>query len=714
MIHSRVFALLVGLVFTLEHAVNGLVPPSSATRASVHLANNFLPLFPPNEKILDSSTSSASLIKSRSRSQSSTAVSVGANTESDTPSRKQFTPRLRSVLFSRKTAILGTTAIIASLVSSSICGLPGILSGLKHSRKFVKPLAQVVVVLGILYNLHQWRAVKRRQAIDATSEWGRYAKYPGARGRALVLVALRAALARLRAKYSTGSNETILEQSGEGLTTGLLQLGPLYIKLGQILSCRQNLMPPQWIKAMERLQDQVPAQSGRDAWALAEAAWPHDSATNARSFNETFSDFNDKPLAAASLGQVHVAKLRETGDVVAIKLQRPYLREMYDQDFALLTKMAQMIDNLGSRRRSKGSRSVGDVGGIKQNWTEIFLDAEAILYREIDYRDEAENAVRFCSDFGLGLNGTATKTSKTDQAGDLLPSAAPWLRTPFCYANISSEKVLVSEFVPSIKITNWKKLEAAGVTEADKIYLADSLARAYLRQFCCHFFFSTDPHPGNLGVEVLDPEATNPSDRVRIVFYDFGQAATLAPSQGEGILEIVEAIVDSDVDKSIESFEKMRVLQPDADLAVVRAKIAENYKTGKVKANRKRMKRRGYKFKKTSEKSEVPANSTRTSAEVPEDKTVMKFFKLPPGYAFVARALSQLDGVGKGLDTDFDFISAAAPFIYEIKGAKRYIKEEIIKRLESIPYRLQKIFPRQYYSRKDKERQLLSDNSSPV
>jgi predicted unusual protein kinase regulating ubiquinone biosynthesis (AarF/ABC1/UbiB family) len=549
-----------------------------------------------------------------------------------------------------------------------------------------KRAAQLTACLFVGWQYLVWRRVKQRQAVDATSEWGRYARKPGARGRALVVVMGLAATAYLRARVTpfirgnNYSNDTLLTHAGAQFTTGLLQLGPLYIKLGQILSCRPNLLPAQWVVAMERLQDAVPAQSGAKAWELARTAWP---ANATASFDDTFSDFNDVPLAAASLGQVHTAVLKESSQVVAIKLQRPYLRDMYDQDFALLTKIAKGIDAFTARR--------GTAGGI--NCTAIFQDAEEILYREIDYRDEAENAVRFAQDFGLGLQGRSTRSTTKDLSGKPLRSAAAWLRTPYVYAALSSEKVLVMEFVPSIKITNTEKLRAAGVTDADKEYLADCLARAYLRQFCCHFFFSTDPHPGNLGVEVLNSNATAPSERVRIVFYDFGQATTLQPIQGEGILEIVSAIVDSDVGQSMESFEKMGVLTPEADLDVVRAKIADNFKTGKVKANRKRLEKRGYQFKPPAAATTTNATTTTEDAP-PEDADVMKSFTLPPGYAFVGRALSQMDGVGKSLDPDFDFISSAAPWIYEVKGVGDYLKEEVQKWLASICDPITRFFPR--------------------
>jgi predicted unusual protein kinase regulating ubiquinone biosynthesis (AarF/ABC1/UbiB family) len=173
------------------------------------------------------------------------------------------------------------------------------------------------------------------------------------------------------------------------------------------------------------------------------------------------------------------------------------------------------------------------------------------------------------------------------------------------------------------------------------------------------------------------------------VFYDFGQAATLTPNQADGILDIIEAIVDSDVDQSLKAFEKMGVLKEDANLDTVRAKVADNFKTGKVKANRKRLSKQGYKFKTqvpspNSTDATVSSNSTATSnSTTVKDSDVMNSFTLPAEYAFVGRALIQMDGVGKGLDPEFDFISAAAPSIYEIKGAEKYLKEEAAKWFDS-------------------------------
>lgn len=456
---------------------------------------------------------------------------------------------------------------------------------------------------------------------------------------------------------------------------GLLQLGPLYIKIGQILSCRENLFPIEWIAAMEKLQDRVPAKSGEEAWKLAYDACPGgDKAW----FHTVFSEFDDVPLAAASLGQVHKARLRKNGEAVAIKIQRSRLRDIYDKDLKLMKSIARGVDSLGGK--------AGQVGGVQQSWTDIFKDAEAILYREIDYRDEADNAIRFANDFGLGYGGKSVESTARGVDGNVLPSASEWLRSPYTYKDLSSEKFLVMEFVPSIKVSSDEKLKEAGVTVEDREYLAEALAHSYLRQFCVNKFFSTDPHPGNLGIETFE-DGRPP----RLVFYDFGQACSLAEDQAVGILEVIESIIDSDAKKSVQAFKRMGVLKDGEDLAKVEAKCQSNYDTGKLKV-KKRKKRKSSRYNAMSQPTEsVEVKSKDESVQVPKNETaevkdseVMEYFTLQSEYAFVARALSQMDGVGKGLDPDFDFISAAAPYLVEIKGTKKYLVDEAKKKLKFI------------------------------
>jgi len=371
-------------------------------------------------------------------------------------------------------------SFLTALKTTRFESLPSLVSFLYNNKRRI--LWGVVAVL-IAKALVNQQLTKRRQAEDATSEWGRYARNPAARGRAiftLVFVKLLPLLTVMRVVSRKGSKQRdrLQQTAGNIFSDNLLKLGPLYIKLGQIMSCRDNLLPKQWEKSMERLQDQVPSQKGEKAQQLAYLAWPG----GRKSFDNTFTDVDWTPLAAASLGQVHSAKLRATDASVALKLQRPFLREIYDQDFALLTRVAKIVDQyFGS--------SAGSVGGVQQSWSKIFEDAEEILYREIDYRDEASNAIRWCSAFGLSIGGNpASKTQAQSRDGKPLPSAAPWLRTPYVYGDLSTEKVLVMENVPSIKITATDKLDEANVTMEDREYLADCLGRSYLRQFCCNKF----------------------------------------------------------------------------------------------------------------------------------------------------------------------------------------------------------------------------------
>ena len=643
---------------------------------------------------------------------------------------------------------LASDTIIASIKSPFLTKTPNeiimtimttLSSAITARRKtMTKSIIQLTFILLALYTIRDTVQTRKRQKVDPTSEWGRYADHPSVRGMALFVLlgkmTLWVILARIvnslpggdyypsllggRNKKGSNSssenkdvendsnvnqiNETdnnsstwtsqkatkIREYSGKKLADGLLKLGPLYIKIGQIVSCRDKLLPDEWNKALERLQDRVPAKSGIEAYELAYQAYDGDSVSGATKFNETFSHFDDIPLAAASLGQVHCATLRSNNATVAIKLQRSRLRDIYDKDLTLMNKIAEGVDKFSN---------VGQVGGVKQSWQKIFKDAETILYREIDYRDEASNAMQFASDFGVGVGGDSCECTAKSLDGKVLPSASSWMRTPFIYDDLSTEKMLVMEYVPSIKISDDKKLNEAGVTMQDREYIAECLARAYLRQFCVNKFFSTDPHFGNLGIEVVnyDDNDYNKDNRprFRLVFYDFGQACALQDDQAGGILDVIEGIVDSNVDNCVNAFQRMGVLVDDADLDKVKSKVRQNFETGLIKVKNKKQKsqvslpltieeEKSNSITVTTTANDIGASKPLT--EKVDDAEIMSFFTLPAEYAFVARAISQMDGVGKSLDPDFDFISASAPYIVEIKGGERYLLDEARKMIAPI------------------------------
>ena len=356
---------------------------------------------------------------------------------------------------------------------------------------------------------------------------------------------------------------------------------------------------------------------------------------------------------------------------MAVKVQREGLRPIYDLDLGLLARAAAFCDKLDLR-----------VGGANQRWTDIFEEAQEILYREIDYRKEADNALRFAENFE-GLD---------------------WVVTPKVYRELCTEKLLVMEFLPGLKISdvadgggsgaaddarslndddaaasavaanNGKKEEkttpqlGSSQQKYDREMLASNLARCYMYQFCKHGFFNTDPHPGNLAVDDKFPGG-------RLIFYDFGQACELTVDQREGILASVEAIIDLDAAACVRAFARLGVLKQGADLEQVEGVIRKNFESGRIRS----------KASSSSSPSSDVSTSTATSKEAEKaSSAVLPEFTLPAQCAFVARALTQMDGVGKALDPNFEFIASAAPVIPEIKGGDVYAREWLQKKIGKV------------------------------
>ena len=372
--------------------------------------------------------------------------------------------------------------LVAVLPSAIAIGKRRILTFVRSAiangniKRSIKAVFNLALLAMASYAILDALRTNKRQSVDLTSEWSRYANYPILRGMAGLALVMRLVpyiilpwlFDKLSSLLSSRKEEKMMmsttntddeitmdnttnndekstattttttttttysyklrKRGGEIFANGLLKLGPLYVKIGQILSCRENLFPKEYITAMEK--------SGNEAYELLYDAYPGGRIA----FDAIFTNFNDVPMAAASLGQVHTATLRSSGDVVAIKVQRSKLREIYNRDLSMMKTIAKFVDNIGSTRAR--------VGGIEQSWTTIFTDAENILYREIDYNVEADNAIRFASDFGLGLHGSAITCTAVDLDGKALPSAADYLRTPYIYRELCSEKFLCMEYVP--------------------------------------------------------------------------------------------------------------------------------------------------------------------------------------------------------------------------------------------------------------------------
>jgi len=225
----------------------------------------------------------------------------------------------------------------------------------------------------------------------------------------------------------------------------LLKLGPTFIKFGQLLSTRIDILPKEYTEELSLLQDSVPGFSGAVAMEVIRQEL-------GRPVDELFEWFDPNPLAAASLGQVHRARFQ--GEELAIKIQRQGLRELFDLDLKNLKVLAVLLDKFDPKS-----------DGAARDWKSIYEESAKLLYKEIDYENEGRNAERFAKDF----------------------KDIPWVKVPKIYWDFTSKRVLAMEYCPGIKVSDVAKIEAAGI---DRKLLAQRSAESYLYQLCrCVFFW---------------------------------------------------------------------------------------------------------------------------------------------------------------------------------------------------------------------------------
>ncbi|XP_024397314.1 protein ACTIVITY OF BC1 COMPLEX KINASE 7, chloroplastic [Physcomitrium patens] len=298
----------------------------------------------------------------------------------------------------------------------------------------------------------------------------------------------------------------------------ILQLGPTFIKLGQLSSTRSDLFPAEIVEELAKLQDRVPAFSAGKAMAFIEKELgaPVDA---------LFADFERQPIAAASLGQVHRAIL-PNGERVVVKVQRPGLKRLFDIDLNNLKVIAQYFQNSES------------MGGPTRDWLGIYEECATILYQEIDYLREGRNADRFRRDF----------------------RKQKWVRVPQVFWDYASQKVLTLEYVPGIKINDVALLDAGGF---DKPKLARLAIEAYLIQILRTGFFHADPHPGNLAV---DADGS-------LIYYDFGMMGEIKSFTREKLLEMFYAVYEKDARKIIQALIDLGALVPTGDMGSVRRSV---------------------------------------------------------------------------------------------------------------------------------------------
>jgi ubiquinone biosynthesis protein len=280
----------------------------------------------------------------------------------------------------------------------------------------------------------------------------------------------------------------------EDLADDLEAMGPTFVKLGQILSSRPDLLPAPYVKALSRLQDKVKPFSFADVERIVQAE------LGAR-ISKAFLNFESEPLAAASLGQVHRAVLRDGRDVV-VKVQRPGIRDQIAEDFEVIEELVDFLDNHTVLAR-------------RYQFDKILQEFQRTLLHELDYQREASNLKNIAANL----------------------RDFPRIRVPLPIDDYTTRSVLTMEYVTGQKIT---KLTPLARTELDGSGLAEELFKAYLKQVLVDGLFHADPHPGNVYL----------TDCQEIALLDLGMVGHISSMMQQKLIRLLIAVSEARSDEA--------------------------------------------------------------------------------------------------------------------------------------------------------------------
>ena len=286
------------------------------------------------------------------------------------------------------------------------------------------------------------------------------------------------------------NREKIQEKQAVWLKEKLITLGPTFIKIGQSMGTRADLLPLPFVKELGMLVDQVPPFQNDVAFAIIEKEL-------GKKINEVYAEFELEPVAAASLGQVYRARLH-SGEEVAVKVQRPNLDATIKGDIVILNKVA----NFAERYPQLSANA---------DWPGMLREFDVTVHEEMDYAAEGRNADRFRESFKNWSN----------------------IHVPTIYWNVSTKKVLTMEFIHGTKVTD---LEEQKKRDIDPAKVNRLLIKTYLKQLLEDGFFHADPHPGNL---LVMPDG-------RLAFFDFGMVGRITPELQAKMIDAFFHVVDKD------------------------------------------------------------------------------------------------------------------------------------------------------------------------
>jgi predicted unusual protein kinase regulating ubiquinone biosynthesis (AarF/ABC1/UbiB family) len=295
------------------------------------------------------------------------------------------------------------------------------------------------------------------------------------------------------------------------LLESLLTLGPTFIKLGQLLSTRPDVLPPEYIEVLTELQDRVPPADWDEAKTVIE--------DELGPVDEVFDDFDRESISGASLGQVYTAEV--DGEPVAVKIRRPGIEELVEADLRVIRWSIPIVV------RFVGEGQAFSLGNLADEFSKTIRE-------EMDYAREGRMLQEIRGNFA-------------DNSDIVIPRV---------YDDYSDARVLTMQYIAGTKISNVSELEERDI---DRSEVAETLERAYLQMIVEDGVFHADPHPGNLAVQ----------DDGSIVFYDFGMSGRVDSFIQDKIVDFYVGVANQDIDGILDALIEMGTLSPDADRAVM-------------------------------------------------------------------------------------------------------------------------------------------------
>jgi predicted unusual protein kinase regulating ubiquinone biosynthesis (AarF/ABC1/UbiB family) len=364
----------------------------------------------------------------------------------------------------------------------------------KFTRRMAARLREEARARGRIALFQEWSRDVDRRALDRLTRLVRLYVYRG--------------------REESARKEAQLEQQAAWLKTNLVRLGPTFIKIGQSLGTRADLLPLAYVQQLSTLQDQVPAFPTAEAFARIESEL-------GRTVAAAYAEIDAEPVAAASLGQVYRARLH-TGEEVAVKVQRPHLRETVAFDIAVLHRITRFLSRYPQFNENA-------------DWDGMLGEFHQTIFEEMDYAQEARNADRFRRNF------------------------SEWraVHVPLIHWSHTTSRVLTMQFIRGTKVTDIEGLRARRISPVKVNRL---LIRAYLKQLLEDGFFHADPHPGNLLV----------MDNGRLAFFDFGMTGKITPALQSKMIDAFFHVVSKDVHGLAQDLIDLDFLKPGVDPGKVR------------------------------------------------------------------------------------------------------------------------------------------------